>query len=233
MAAFEFMVYRLTNTPLSAENFQKEKKYILDTAKLNGYDASKIQSIISKHQWRKDLKQLTTLSRIKKEPLKVVNGERTLSVFTELPFVPPLSNKIEKILNKHGMTSYYTSQGNLKDIIGPLKDKLSKDEKSGIYEISCNGYEATYIGQTKRRLKTRHNEHKAALAAGNTLGSAMAKHCVATRHEIGQANIIKKVRDSRQLDAWESLFILRGEKLVNIEGPPISFSPLLSTKTNP
>ena len=61
----------------------------------------------------------------------------------------------------------------------------------------------------------------------------MAKHCLEMRHEMGGAEVIKEVREPRQLDAWESLYIIRGEKLVNIESPPISFSPLLSAKTNP
>jgi hypothetical protein len=37
LAAFESMIFRMFNTPLSKENFKKEEKYIYETAGINGY----------------------------------------------------------------------------------------------------------------------------------------------------------------------------------------------------
>ncbi|CRK87973.1 CLUMA_CG001759, isoform A [Clunio marinus] len=38
---------------------------------------------------------------------------------------------------------------------------------------------------------------------------------------MAEGKIIKEVRDERQLDAWESLYIENGTELTNIDDPPI------------
>jgi hypothetical protein len=233
MASFEAMAYRLVNTPLEQESFDKEKKYILEAATINGYKQDRVLNILEKHQRRKDQKDLTTLIPIKREPLKLTSGQKEKIVFTELPFMPPLSYKVEKCLKSHGINTFYSSQGNMKDLIGPLKDKITSEEKSGIYEIKCEGCDSVYVGQTKRKLITRYKEHDAALRKNQPSKSAIAQHCIEESHKIGPIKLLKEVRRTQQLDAWESLFISRaGEKLVNIENAPIS-SPLFSANRIP
>jgi hypothetical protein len=62
--------------------------------------------------------------------------------------------------------------------------------------------------------------------------AAIAQHCFEQSHKIGNIKLLKEVRRPQQLNVRESLFISRvGEKLVNIENPTTSFSPLfLSAK---
>ncbi|CRK89258.1 CLUMA_CG003017, isoform A [Clunio marinus] len=52
----------------------------------------------------------------------------------------------------------------------------------------------------------------------------MAMHCIDETHEMAEGKIIKEVRDERQLDAWESLYIENGTELTNIDDPPIKSS---------
>jgi hypothetical protein len=59
----------------------------------------------------------------------------------------------------------------------------------------------------------------------------MAKHCLDEKHNFGTMQLIKEVRDNRNLDTWESLLIGRGENSVNIDDPPI-WSPLFKLTTN-
>ena len=40
-----------------------------------------------------------------------------------------------------------------------LKDNISPEKKSGIYQITCKDCEKIYIGKTKRDLETRVKEH--------------------------------------------------------------------------
>jgi hypothetical protein len=54
--------------------------------------------------------------------------------------------------------------------------------------------------------------------------SAVAKHCVSRRHEIGEMKLIKEVAYWQKLNAWESFFIENGEDLLNIEEAPIKSS---------
>ena len=46
-----------------------------------------------------------------------------------------------------------------KQILFNAKDKIDKLENSGVYKLSCNTCDATYIGETGRRLKDRITEH--------------------------------------------------------------------------
>ena len=226
IAAFESMIFRLFNTPLSEDKFKREKKFIEETAEINGYRKQIINSLMKKHEAIKNRKNLTTLTPIEKEKreVKAANGKKQ-TIFVELPFIPGVSDKIQKILNKHNMNTFYTSSRNLKELIGNLKDKIPAKERSGIYELSCKTCEAKYRGQTKRKIIQRDKEHNRAFRLKQPKKSAMAQHCLDENHQIGNCKLLKEVRDQRQLDAWESLKILKGENLVNIDEPLIS-SPL-------
>lgn len=44
-------------------------------------------------------------------------------------------------------------------IITNLKDKIKNENQNGIYEINSDNCVSTYIGQTRRNLQIRSNEH--------------------------------------------------------------------------
>jgi hypothetical protein len=227
MAAFDTMIHRLCNTPLTTEKFNREFAYITETAAINGYGKGEIENLLKKHKHKAKIKTMTTLipdrsDRIKKT--KTYNG-RERTIFVELPFFPPATDRIQKILKNHNINSYYTSKGNLKDIIGSLKDVIPTNEKSGIYEVSCATCDDKYRGQTCRRCIDRYSEHERAFRLKQPTKSAIAKHCLEEGHQIGDFKLLKNVTDKRKLDAWESLLIERGNSLVNIDDPLIS-SPL-------
>ena len=49
---------------------------------------------------------------------------------------------------------------NLNRFIKTEKDKIKKDELSNVvYQINCKDCDYSYVGQTKRKLKTRLKEH--------------------------------------------------------------------------
>jgi hypothetical protein len=212
MAAFETMIFRMFNTPLSAEKFAKEKKFIEETAVINGYKREMIRKLMKKHETRKVTQEMTTLEAEKKDSVKTVrtfNGKER-RIFVNLPFFPPVTDKIQKILKKHNINSYYTSNGNLKDIIGKTKDKESR-----------------YRGQTCRRCVDRYAEHERAFRKKQPGKSAIADHCLEEDHEMGPMKLLQEVRENNQLDAWKSLLIFRGKNLVNVDEAPIT-SPLFS-----
>lgn len=101
------------------------------------------------------------------------------------------------------------------------KDKRPDEQKSGIYEIECGGCDKKYCGQTKRRVAARWKEHKAALDLKRIRISAIADHCMASGHSMGDKNLIKEVSNPTLLNAWESFYIRNGRNLVNIDEAPI------------
>jgi hypothetical protein len=222
------MIFRLYNIPLNVENFNREKQVIHETARINGYKRQMIENIFEKHNQKKRRREMTRLTPQRRDELidkKPIAEKRS---FAELPFNPTISLKVEKILKAHNIDPYYTSAGNMKDLISNLKDRIDDDDKCGVYEIECGNCQAKYRGQTKRKLKVRFNEHKRAFTHNKPKSSAIAKHCLDEQHHIGEVKLIRQVRNPLLLDAWESLLIERGTDLVNIESPPI-FSPLFKS----
>jgi len=58
-------------------------------------------------------------------------------------------------------TLAFTVNNKLNTVVKLHKDSLTKMQHSNIvYKLSCNKCEASYVGQTKRQLKTRINEHE-------------------------------------------------------------------------
>ncbi|KAJ8951324.1 hypothetical protein NQ318_008228 [Aromia moschata] len=116
-------------------------------------------------------------------------------------------------------------------LLGNPKDKIDINEKSGIYEISGKDCDQKYIGQTKR---SRFKEHMAHLKYGRTEKSCVAQHAFDNNHriDINNLNLIENVTNSRQLDAFESLEIIKCNSSMNKDNGPIPTSPLFALINN-
>ncbi|KAJ8946347.1 hypothetical protein NQ318_004237 [Aromia moschata] len=115
-------------------------------------------------------------------------------------------------------------------LLGNPKDKINNNEKSGIYEISCKDCDQKYIGQTKRSILTRFKEHMAHLKYGRTEKSCVAQHAFDNNHriDINNLKLIRNVTNSGQLDAFESLEIIKCNNSMNKDNGPIPTSPLFA-----
>lgn len=80
-------------------------------------------------------------------------------IFTSIPYIGPLSEKIGGRLAKVGIQVAYKSKAPLRSHFTKVKDKVHVLDKSGVYRISCADCEASYVGQTGRKLRTRLKEH--------------------------------------------------------------------------
>ncbi|KYN38121.1 hypothetical protein ALC56_07521 [Trachymyrmex septentrionalis] len=75
-------------------------------------------------------------------------------------FLKKISGKFNGILKKYNFQPVYKPLNNLNKFITLGKDKINKEEHSGVvYKIDCKDCSYTYVGQTKRKLKTRLKEH--------------------------------------------------------------------------
>ena len=113
------------------------------------------------------------------------------------------------------------------------KDKIDKFSMSGVvYKFDCNDCNATYIGQTKRKLITRINEHKKDITK-NSL-SVVFRHCIDNDHAFDWENTqILDIECSyfKRLTS-EMIFIKSNENSINLQSDtdslPDSYSPILS-----
>jgi hypothetical protein len=83
----------------------------------------------------------------------------------------------------------YTAGPCLQSLLGNPKDKVNRNEKSGIYEINCKDCNQKYIGQTKRPIITRFKEHMAHRKFGRFEKSSVAQHIFESDHRIDETNL--------------------------------------------
>jgi len=96
-----------------------------------------------------------------------------------LPYVQPLSEFISSNINKSKASIGFRCLNKLSRFIRVQKDRDCASFKNNVvYKISCKNCDATYVGQTKRQLRTRIREHK------NNLKQDQSKHSVITEHII-------------------------------------------------
>lgn len=78
-----------------------------------------------------------------------------------MPFHNKFFFSLKSAFKKYNFTVLPVLNKKLNYIIKLGKDRLDKwDETNVVYEIHCNDCDATYVGQTKRNLKKRIDEHK-------------------------------------------------------------------------
>jgi len=101
----------------------------------------------------------------------------------------------------------------LHNIFNEHKRVIEKEETDGIYEIVCS-CQKSYIGQTKRKIKTRVKEHQRYIAK-QTVSSELSQHVIEEGHHIVGYRKVKTVRTQKERDIWEAAFIIkRGDKLI-------------------
>ncbi|XP_072037358.1 uncharacterized protein [Amphiura filiformis] len=99
-----------------------------------------------------------------------------------MPYVQGVSEKVCRFLNRAGVKTYYSRSKKLRDILSHPKDPQPKDHGPCVYSIPCSCGEQ-YIGQTKRPLQVRLNEHKKATENKKIEKSALAEHACKEGHE--------------------------------------------------
>lgn len=106
------------------------------------------------------------------------------SILVETKWISiPLSKyfyRIKSFLGKYNIKVVGSSRdATLKRRLASQKDPLTEEEKSGIYKINCNDWEMFYIGQTKRLITTRFQEHIKEVDKGERRGTNMVRTSVA------------------------------------------------------
>ena len=81
--------------------------------------------------------------------------------YIPLPYVQGLSEKLSGILKPFNIKIAPRNENDFSHFFKSSTDQINKlDTADVVYNISCTGCTASYIGTTKRPLKTRITEHK-------------------------------------------------------------------------
>lgn len=218
-AAFNSMVHRLVNFPLSKESYTTELAHIKNMAKINGYTDDSIDILVKRHTHRLNLKNTTTLTPI--------SDDRKWCSFT---YCPDNFHSFQKIFKKENISLAPSSRKNkIRNLLGSVKDQPLPIEKSGIYIAKCGtkNCKAEYIGQTKRNVKVRSREHLYYIKCEEGWRSGITDHILSTGHHITRENfsLLDSVTNERHLDVLESIHIHKHHpNHVNKDNGPLSSS---------
>ncbi|KYN22657.1 hypothetical protein ALC57_04947, partial [Trachymyrmex cornetzi] len=107
-----------------------------------------------------------------------------------MPYFPHLYNKFKNLTKNISVKLGWFSLNKLQGIIKGQKDVRPTDSnKNVVYKIKCKDCNASYVGQTKRKLKTRITEHKNNIKWKSVKPSVITEHRRQLGHEFDWENI--------------------------------------------
>ena len=104
-------------------------------------------------------------------------------------YVAELSEQVRRVCRDYNIRTAFKSASTLRTTLVRVKDPIPIEKKSGVvYEVPCSCGKV-YIGETKRFLKTRMKEHRAAARLGQLEKSAVAEHAWQDGHTIDWSDV--------------------------------------------
>ncbi|KYN17215.1 hypothetical protein ALC57_10507, partial [Trachymyrmex cornetzi] len=111
-----------------------------------------------------------------------------ISWFT-VPYVPVLTKKFKQFDRNDIKVSFFSSN-KLNKYIKVQKDRVDSPSKSNVvYKINCKDCDASYVGQTGRRLKTRIAEHRNHIRWNTSSKSVITEHRLQQGHDFNWNDI--------------------------------------------
>ncbi|KYN10278.1 hypothetical protein ALC57_17593, partial [Trachymyrmex cornetzi] len=152
----------------------------------NGYPLDFLFSTINK--------RIDTLSSRKNVYSNACSYQNSNSVnfdnFFIVPYIKDVSEKFKPVAKKNNLKVAFKPMNKLNTIIKTGKDRLKTIEHSNaVYRIDCLDCDASYVGQTKRKVATRISEHKSCARKSSNLHNVVAEHQVQLDHKFDWDNI--------------------------------------------
>ena len=100
-------------------------------------------------------------------------------------YIQGVSEAVTRILSDIDIQVHMKPFRTLRRILSHPKDRILDNDKSNVvYKINCCDCDASYVGETKRALKTCVSEHHRAVENMDFSGSALAQHAWEHDHHI-------------------------------------------------
>lgn len=136
------MIFRMCNIPLPPEKFDGQMQRIYCITKKNGLATKSTDSLIRKHKKRIALENITSLSSIQDQQQRATAAYKILKCFER-------ANVCVAAKNTTKLAQFLVS----------TKDTIPNPHKPGVYCATCSVCGVVYIGQTRREMRERANEH--------------------------------------------------------------------------
>jgi len=223
LAAYRYHISRMLSLPLKATQQKREWETILHIAQQNGFPPAMIHK--QRHQIEHKAKHISPQDR----------KNEKWATFTYI------SQQIRKITNLFSNTNIriaYKCRNTIANRIKPPRDHTQPHNKWGIYQLTCNACNLSYVGQTSRSLSIRYKEHIRYIRSNNPQ-SAYALYILQNRHEYGPVNntmtLIKHINNRSLLLPYEQYHIqsLHHNRKLIPEQNPGDTNPLFQAVINP
>ena len=115
-------------------------------------------------------------------------------------------------LNKHNIKATFYTQTTLRSLLSKPKDPIPKEDRNNaVYQLNCKHCEAVYVGETKRTLNIRAEQHITTIKSASKR-SHTAEHCWKYNHDFHWEH--KKVLDVEK--NWKTRTIKEAQKKTSI-----------------
>jgi hypothetical protein len=195
-AAFRYDITRMHSLPLTPERKEKELELIQQIAQHNNFP-------------QKHLRNLNSEIHNKQDEMNKGKNKKTSTTFT---YYSPIVREITDLFQHTNVGISFKYTNTLQQLTKPkiVSSTLDQD-KIGIYKLTCNTCKMSYIGQTRRSLKERYDEHIRDIKH-KIPESAFAKHIRNRKHEYGPTindtmTLLKHIKDTTLLTPYEQLYI--------------------------
>ena len=132
-----------------------------------------------------------------------------------IPYVAGLSEKVSRVLKKHNISTAMKPHTTIRNILVHPKDKQEKrGTPNVVYEIPCNSCPFSYVGETKRLLGVRLDEHKNEAEKAGAITYTRAKRKTSLT-ELNKSAITDHVAMKNHVIGWEDTEILERESNLN------------------
>lgn len=195
----------LSDTRFHASNIEIVKRILSN----NSYPSSIINKYINRR-----------LKDIKYRNASRIDTYFDIRNILTIPYIKNYSECIYNVLKDRGFDVVYTVPKRLDCLIKRGKDVLDNANRTGVvYKIDCTQCEATYIGQTKRHLKTRIKEHQADIKKYPNNCSVVSEHRISHDHDFDwlQPTILHSEKHWRKREIAEMFFIKKHIKSINLQ----------------
>lgn len=223
IAAYNHMLHRLNNIPMSDDDYNDEIRTITQIATKNGYSERMIHRINRKIKSRIIQRDLSTLYENENNN----NNKKYLSMY----YNENTSNIARKIFNNYGYTLSHKTNNTLSKRFKYRKH--NDNTESGIYKLTCNDCPKFYIGQTGRTFAQRFKEHTQEVMKANTgqsIKSNYAEHLIKERHTYTDIEtnlqILQNINKSKYMNRKEEYEIYKERN------NPAILNDKINTKTN-
>jgi len=173
-------VIRLSHPEFQENNFD----YIINVLLDNGYPLDTIFSAIRERLY-------TTLHRASPPTQNTeINADKPSHSYFTIPYVSCIAKNFMQFFNNISFTKLsFSGHNKLSRFIKVQKDSLPSSLRSNVvYQLNCRNCNASYVGQTKRSLSVRVNEHRSHIIRNSSQQSVITEHRLMYKHDFDWDN---------------------------------------------